>query len=259
MQQSTGTQSIDRAAQLLVLVLEREEPSSLGELAEAAGLPKSTASRVVSALERQGLVQRQGTRGGIRPGPVLLRHARRGISHDDIVEVCQPALERLGEATGETINLAVPVPGGGELYLSQVDSRHFLGSTNWVGRRLPHHATTTGKVFLAFGGARIGRGRLERFTPATITDPAKLEPALELVRTRGYATTVDELEEGLVAAAAPVFAADGKPAAAISISGPDFRLDTARLDELGELLIRETAPLSQRLGLHAGIATKGAA
>jgi len=133
----TGTQAIDRAAQLLVLVVENDESSSVGELAEAAGLPKSTVSRVVSALERQGLVQRQGSRGGIRPGPVLLGLARRGVSGDDIVALCRDTLERLGEESGETIDLAVPVPGGSELYLDQVDSRHFLGTVNWVGRRLP--------------------------------------------------------------------------------------------------------------------------
>ena len=165
----TGTQAIDRAAQLLVLVVESDESSSVGELAEAAGLPKSTVSRVVSALERQGLVQRQGSRGGIRPGPVLLGLARRGVSGDDIVALCRDTLERLGEASGETIDLAVPVPGGSELYLDQVDSRHFLGTVNWVGRRLPHHCTSVGKVFMAFGAAS-SPARLERFTPATITD-----------------------------------------------------------------------------------------
>jgi IclR family transcriptional regulator, acetate operon repressor len=99
----TGTQAIDRAAQLLVLVVESEDSSSVGELAEAAGLPKSTVSRALSALERQGLVQRSGGRGGVRPGPVLLGLARRGVSEDDVVTLCQPALERLGEETGETI------------------------------------------------------------------------------------------------------------------------------------------------------------
>src|SRR5690242_3878928 len=105
----TGTQAIDRAAQLLVLVVENEDSSSVGGLAEAAGLPKSTVSRAVSALERQGLVQRSGARGStIRPGPVLLSLAHRGVGDDDIVAICDGAMQRLGEATGETIDLAVP-------------------------------------------------------------------------------------------------------------------------------------------------------
>jgi len=252
----TGTQAIDRAAQLLVLVVENDESSSVGELAEAAGLPKSTVSRVVSALERQGLVQRQGSRGGIRPGPVLLGLARRGVSGDDIVALCRDTLERLGEESGETIDLAVPVPGGSELYLDQVDSRHFLGTVNWVGRRLPHHCTSVGKVFMAFGAASPP-ARLEQFTPATITSSGRLAEELRGVRARGYATTVGELEPGLVAVAAPVLGSDGAAVAAISISGPQLRLDGDRLEQLGDLLVSEIAALSERLG-HNPL-TKGAA
>jgi DNA-binding IclR family transcriptional regulator len=253
----TGTQAIDRAAQLLVLVVEREESSSVGELAEAAGLPKSTVSRALSALERQGLVQRSGARGAVRPGPVLLGLARRGISEDDVVTLCAPALERLGEETGETIDLAVPVSGGQERYLAQVDSRHFLGTTNWVGRRLPHHCTAVGKVLLAYGAARLTRGSLERFTPQTITDRSLLLAQLDTVRACGYATAVSELEPGLVAVAAPVLGADGRALAAISISGPEMRMPAERLDEFGLLLTGETTSLSERLG-H-GPAKKGAA
>src|SRR5215210_7515828 len=109
---ATGSQAIDRAARLLVLVVEGGGDRGLGELAEAADLPRSTVSRAVAALERQGLVQRRGARGAIAPGPVLLGLARRGVDHDDIVALATPALERLGEATGETIDLAAPVPGG---------------------------------------------------------------------------------------------------------------------------------------------------
>jgi IclR family acetate operon transcriptional repressor len=240
----TGTQSIERAAQLLVLVIERER--SMGELAGAADLPKSTASRAVAALERHGLVQRDGPRGLVRPGPVLQRLAHRGPAHDDLVLLSRPVLERLSERSGETVDLAVPVPGGMEQYLAQIDSRHFLGTTNWVGRSLPNHCTSVGKVFLAHG-APAPPGRLERFTPQTITDRATLAQEVEEVRRRGYATTHSELEPGLMAVAAPVVSADGRAVAAVSISGPEFRL-AGRVEELGELLLTELRPLSARLG-----------
>ena len=107
----TGTQSIDRAAQLLVRVVESAEPPSVGELAERSGLPKSTTSRLVAALERQGLVQRIEDRGRLRPGPVLLRNANRDPAAT-LVELATPSLHRLAEASGETINLAVPGPDG---------------------------------------------------------------------------------------------------------------------------------------------------
>src|SRR5207302_8626237 len=84
--ETSGTQAIERAAQLLVRVVESSEPPSIGELSAGAGLPKSTTSRLVSALERQGLVQRLGERGRPRPGPVLLRYASRtaGTTHGDL-------------------------------------------------------------------------------------------------------------------------------------------------------------------------------
>src|SRR2546427_7299615 len=103
----TGTQAIDRAAQLLVSVVEATRPPSVGELATRAGLPKSTTSRLVSALERQGLVQRLGDRGRLHAGPVLLRFANRDPG-SALVQLAPPSLRRLAHASGETVNLAVP-------------------------------------------------------------------------------------------------------------------------------------------------------
>lgn len=250
----TGTQSIDRAARLLVRVVEGERPFSVSELAEAEGLPRSTTSRLISALERQGLVQRDGG-ATIRPGPVLLRYAQRGLAAADLVELAAGTLDRLAEASGETVNLAVSTPLGVD-QLDQRDSRHFIGSTNWVGRRVPHHCTAVGKVFLAHGAARLPDGPLAKLAPRTIVDRDELARELDRVRARGYATTVDELEPGLWAVAAPVYGAAGV-VAALSISGPTTRLREGLLDELGLLLGREAASLSARLG--TSYAKEGAA
>ncbi|HET7172271.1 MAG TPA: IclR family transcriptional regulator [Gaiellales bacterium] len=240
----TGAQSIDRAAQLLVLVVEGDGATSVGELAQRSGLPKSTVSRAVSALERRGLLQRDGARRGVRPGPVLLGLARRGVPDADLVALAAPILEALGEASGETINLAVPTPLGVE-HLAQVDSRHFIGSTNWLGRRVEYSTTGVGKVFAAFAAA-----------PAEL-DHGVSEAVIETVRARGYATAVGELEPGLAAMAAPVRDAGGRTVAALSISGPDHRLTTARIAELAPVLVAGADGLSARLGFQA--TTQGAA
>ncbi|MFN2629714.1 MAG: IclR family transcriptional regulator [Gaiellaceae bacterium] len=229
----TGTQSIERAAQLLVRVVESARPLAVGELAEAACLPKSTTSRLVGALERQGLVQRVGERGRVRPGPILLRFAQRDLPEANLVELSGPALRRLAEESGETINLGVPTPLGVE-HLAQQDSRHFVGGTNWVGRRVPHQSTANGKIFLAYGAA-----------PAPAGTDAR---ALEAIRTRGYATAVDELEHGLSALAAPVFGPGGEVVAALSISGPTIRLTPERVEGLAPLLLEQCRALSARLG-----------
>jgi DNA-binding IclR family transcriptional regulator len=225
---STGAQSIDRAAQLLVQVVQNPLPTSVGELAETTGLPKSTTSRLVRALERQGLVQRDGTRGALRPGPVLLRFARRGGADVELIARAGPALRRLAEQTGETINLAVAGADGVE-HLAQEDSRHFIGGTNWVGRTVPFHCSANGKVLLAFGVAP--------------SDEAPPETELAAIRRRGYATAVEELEPGLAAVAAPVRGAAGEVVAALSISAPTIRITPGRLDELGRLLVRESTAL----------------
>jgi DNA-binding IclR family transcriptional regulator len=243
----TGSQSIDRAAQLLVAVAESPDGLSVGELVERTDLPKSTVSRLVAALERNALVQRDTARGPLRPGPVLTRLARRGLADRDLVELSAPALQRLAAASDETVNLGVPTPLGVE-HLSQVDSRHFLGSTNWIGRLAPHHCTASGKLFLAFGAVRMPSGRLPRMTPDTVTDPAELARQLERVRAEGYAIVVGELEHGLAAVAAPMRDGGGDTVAALSVSGPEGRLPAARMRELAAIMLEEAAEVSARLG-----------
>ena len=128
---SQGTQSIDRAAQVLVHVLETPDPPTVGALSARLELPKSTTSRLVGALERQGLIQRDGGGGHLVPGAVLQRYARRETGDAELVDLASEALDRLAQASGETVNVGVPSLGAVEL-LDQRDSRHFLGSTNWA-------------------------------------------------------------------------------------------------------------------------------
>jgi DNA-binding IclR family transcriptional regulator len=243
----TGTQAIDRAAGLLVRLVQTDRPWATGDLAAASGLPKSTASRLLRALERQELVQRDPESGTLRPGPVLVQYAQRGGGLLDLAALARPALQRLARASGETVNLAIATPAGVD-QLVQVDSGYLLGATNWVGRPVPYHASSSGKVFLAFGTAGADGLSLPRLTPATVTDPDELERQLVEARRRGYATTAEELEPGLVAVSAPVRQVSGAVIAAISISGPSLRLSPDDLDRLGALLVEEADALSARLG-----------
>jgi IclR family transcriptional regulator, acetate operon repressor len=222
-----GTQAIDRAAELLVSVVESPRPLGVTELSEQSGLPKSTTSRLVGALERRGLVQRAGDRR-VAPGPVLLRFAHRDTGAS-LAELAAPALRALAQLSGETINLGVPTPLGVE-HLAQEDSRHFVGGTNWVGRRVPYDLAANGKVLRAFGADCPADGRA--------------------IRAQGYAVAIDELERGLSALAAPVFGPDGNAVAALSISGPTMRLTRERIAELAPALLEQAHELSTRLGNH---------
>jgi IclR family acetate operon transcriptional repressor len=247
----TGTQAIDRAAQLLVLVLTAERPSGLGELAQAAELPKSTASRLLEALERQGLVAQDGARGRFSVGPVLLRFGQRGLLDRHLAELAQPHLHALAEASGETVNLAVPGALGVE-HVAEVSSRHFLGTGRWVGRRVPYHCTAVGKILLAFGAAALPDGPLEPLTAETVVDRGRLDAELAAVRRDETAVAADELEPGLTAVAAPIRGEGGDVVGALTISGPTIRLAPDRLAELGPRLAREARALSTRLAEQSG-------
>lgn len=242
-----GAQSIDRAAQILVRLVESDEPLTLSGVMEETSLPKTTAARLLRALERNGLAQRrQG--GGFRPGPVLVEYARRDTSVGDLGTLAWPFLERLGQATGETSNVAIPTPAG-VARLAQVDGAHPLeaGNWHWVGRRIPIHASSMGKLFMAFGAAQPPTGRLARLGPNTITSMAELLEELDRVRRLGYATTWEELEEGLCSTAAPVRGAGGSVIAAISVSAPTVRTAPARLAELSAMVVEEAGALSTHI------------
>jgi len=243
----TGTQAIDRAASLLVRVVESDEGYTVGELATVTGLPKSTASRLLRALERHGLVGRDPDGGGLRPGRVLVDYAQRDSGTVDLIALAQPGLERIGSKCGETVNLAVPTADGNVEIIAQVDSIYLLGANNWVGRRGVVHASAFGKVFMAHGVVPQP-ARLDRVAPRTITDRAVLGAQLDAVRRRGFAVAFEELEPGLLAVAAPIRDRTGRVVASISISGPTVRLAASDLDRLGALVVGESRVLSARLG-----------
>jgi len=237
----SGTQAIDRASSLLIHILESQTPPLLTELARIHALPKSTTSRILSALERQGLLLRDRN-GAYIAGSVLTQFAR-GQNHDSIlVTRMHSILEVLANRTGETANLAVP--GNGDLKLiDQVDGQYLLSATNWVGKSVPYHASALGKVLLAYATVTIPAGRLEKRTAKTITSRTKLLEELETVRKKGYALIIDELEEGLVAVAAPIREHDGRVVGAISVSGPSTRLTQKDLIKIGDMIIDEIATL----------------
>jgi IclR family transcriptional regulator, acetate operon repressor len=246
-----GTQAVERAAQLLIQVARHRDPVTFTELTESSGLAKSTASRLLTALERNGLVRRDPA-GRFRPGEVFVSYACRGGAEADLVSVAQPFLDRLGTETGETVNLGVPRAGGLVEQIAQVDSTYLIGGTNWVGMSVPLHCAALGKVLLAFGAADLPPGRLEQRTRRTLTSRAGLRADLELVRERGYALTDEELEPGLVAVAAPVYRDDRVVVAAMSVSAPASRVSAAGIPALGARCIGAAGALSAVLGYAAG-------
>lgn len=149
----TGTQSIDRACDLLIRVINSEDPQTLSELVAATGLAKGTTSRILSALERSGLLARS-TVGGFEAGPVLNQFAVRGGAYTALIGSLTPAMERIADITHETVSLAVTGHNGID-NIAQVEGSYLLGSRNWVGESVPSHCSAAGKVLIAFGGATV--------------------------------------------------------------------------------------------------------
>ncbi len=241
---SNGTQSIDRAAEILSLVVKADAPVSYTEVVEATQLARSTVSRLLSALERNGLVERNHE-GLYRGGSLFATYASRFDRVESLVTAADPTLQRLSEETGETVNLAVPGPDG-VVQVAQVDSTYVLGATNWVDVEVPPHCSALGKVMFAFDVIPIPSGRLERRTPYTLSSRKELMENLAEVRARGFSIVHEEFEEGLDALAAPVFGVDGAVIAAVGISGPTVRIAESH-ESLGQLLVAEAGLLSRSL------------
>ena len=246
MSNQNGTQAVDRAARLLSEVVHSADPVTFTELSVTTGLAKSTTSRLLLALERNGLVRRD-SHGRFLPGEMFVSFAWRGGAEASLVAVAQPFLEKLGKATGETINLGV-ANGDSVEQIAQVDSTYLIGGTNWVGLSVPLHCSALGKVLLAFGAAQLPPGKLARRTDKTITSEAALRADLAGVRARGYAVADEELEPGLVALAAPVFRYDGVVVAGLSVSAPAARMTRESGAIAARRCVEEAAGLSAVLG-----------
>jgi IclR family transcriptional regulator, acetate operon repressor len=245
----TGTQAIDRAARILTYVLEGEGRMTVGALSEAANLPKSTTSRLVGALERQGLLRRDLDDGSLQAGPAIDAYARRARLDPDLPNIARDLLESIATVTGETATLSIPTSKGVD-QIAQAEGAYLLGSTNWIGRTVPFHASAVGKTFLAFGAATLPPGPLEALTPKTLIVRGDLVRDLEQTRQRGWGISIEEIEPGLVAIGAPVRGPDLRVITGIALAGPSMRITPDRYEQIGELLIRSAAELTVRLSHH---------
>lgn len=247
----SGVQSVERALTILD-ILARAGEEGVTAIAAEIGVHKSTAFRLVSALENAGLVEQAGDRGKYRLGMGILRLAGATTARLDVVQEARPISRALAADTGETVNIAV-LSGGSALYVDQVASGSSLQAHNWVGQHIPLHATSNGKILLSgLGEAELSKalGSLTSFTGRTVTSKKELRQQIEQARDDGYAVAVDELEDGLTAVAAPIHNAHGDVIASLSLSGPTFRLDEKKVEQVLIPLLAAADQISHRLGWH---------
>ncbi|MGI8677274.1 MAG: IclR family transcriptional regulator [Jatrophihabitans sp.] len=244
-----GVQSVERALAIIEILAHAGE-AGVTAIAAEIGVHKSTAFRIVATLERGGLVEQTTERGKYRLGMGILRLAGATAARLDVVQESRPICRELAATTRETVNIAVRSDRSA-LYVDQVAGASSLQSHNWVGQHVPLHATSNGKILLsglADDQVTAVLGSMPAYTDATITTKARFRRELDLVRERGYACAVDELEVGLTALAAPIHNAHGDVIASLSVSGPTFRLDAARIDDVLPHLLDAAGEVSHRLG-----------
>ncbi len=246
-----GVQSVDRAVSVLE-ILAREGSAGVSDVAAEIGVHKSTAFRLLAALEERDLVEQNSERGKYQLGFGVLRLASAIPARLDMVRQARPVVDDLAQRFDETINLAV-VREHYSVHVQQALGSAAVASQNWVGQLTPLHATSSGKILMAHMDEEqldsvLAAAGLKAYTEHTITSRKTLMKQLADARENGFATAYEELETGLNAAAVPVRDHTGAVVGAVSASGPAYRFDKARIEALAGDLKAGGERISQRMG-----------
>lgn len=250
-QSTYKVQALDRAFAVLDLLGESDIPLGLAQVASSLQLHKSTAHRFLMVLERHRMVERTGN-GKFRLGLRLFDYGSRAIEQYDLRDRAQPHLRRLVSETEETAHLCI-LEGARVVYIDKIEPARSVRMITRVGASNPVYCTSVGKAILAFlPEDRIAdivrRVRFERFTHRTISTPEALRAEIEKTRRRGYAVDDEELEEGLRCIAVPILDAQRLPVAAVSVSGPSFRVTAQKLPSIANHLLQCVRGISTDMG-----------
>lgn len=244
-----STRRIGAAERAIAVLDALAEGGELGtnEIARRTGMTPSTVSRQLGTLAAAGLAERVAATGRYRLGMRVLHLANALLARLDVRAVARPHLEELVRRTGETATLSVP----GEqdaVTVDYVPGAHHVQPVSHLGRPSIAHATSAGKVMLAFSGRPLPDGPLRQYAPRTITDPKRLATEIERVREQGWAQAVEEREPGLSAIAAPVRSAGGELVAVAALQGPTSRFDERAIQTALPVLVAEADAVSRELG-----------
>jgi DNA-binding IclR family transcriptional regulator len=245
-----AVQSVDRALVVLEIIARRGQ-AGVTEIADELGVHKSTVSRLITVLEARGYVEQLSDRGKYRLGFSIARLARSTSAQMNLAKQSQQACDALAAEVGETANVAL-LDGRRIVNIVEATAPAEITVRTWVGQSCPAHATSSGKVLLAGLAAgelrsRLG-AKLDVFTARTVATTADLEVELAAVRETGWASVEEELEIGLNAVAAPVFDSSAEVIAALSVSGPSYRLGAEHFGQVAKQTIAAADSISRRLG-----------
>jgi IclR family acetate operon transcriptional repressor len=246
-----AVQSLDRALRILAIVAEADG-LSLSEVAERAGLPPSTAYRMLTTLAGHGMVEFGEPEQLWSVGVEAYRIGSAFLRSRKLVDRARSVMQGLMEQTGETANLGV-AEDDCVVFVSQVETHQAIRAFFRPGTRSPFHASGIGKAILAHLGATrveaiVARTGLEPFTDKTLSQERALAEDLSAIRRRGWAVDDEERHPGMRCVAAAIFNEFAEPVGGISISGPTVRVTPDRLDAIGPQVREAAAEVTQMIG-----------
>jgi IclR family KDG regulon transcriptional repressor len=251
-------QTIERASSILDILGQSPQGISIRELSTKIKLPKGTTHRLLSSLSYLGYVHQDLKTRNYLLGFKLVELGNLLLNQLDLRKEAEPFLKDLAERTKETVHMVI-LDRNEVVYIDKVETdQHTSGlkMASRVGLRNPAHSSAVGKVLLAHFSEEelknfIKEKGLAQRTENTIVDPTQLKEHLKSVRAQGYAIDDEENEKGIRCVAAPIYNEVGKPVAAMSISGPAFRITKKVIQESLKKEVMETAlKVSQRLGFR---------
>ena len=250
-------QSVERTFDVLEALAAARQPIPISELSQRLGLHISTVHRLLGTLIERGYARQDAVSGRYGIGPRLVELAGGLNEQVDLRQETRPFLELLATQVGETANLSVR-SGNNLVYIDQVQSARLVRMFTRVGSSAPLYCTGSGKLFLAYSpnfeldlDRYLLETTLEAHTPATLTTPRQLREELSQIRQRGYSFDNEEMEEGVVCVAAPVFDSENQIVAAISVSGPTGRMLSRDTGWIIEPVRQSAAKISGALGYRA--------
>jgi DNA-binding IclR family transcriptional regulator len=243
--------SVKKALELLDHFTAERPELSLAEISREVDAHKSSVFRVLTTLEAGGFVEKDPLSGKYRLGLKILDLAGRVWGRNDIRQIASPYMEQLARETGEVIHLAV-LDGSDIVYLEKKGHGQVLTVATRVGGRNPAYASSMGKILLADLSPRelkatLGRGKLKRLTPNTITEMPRLMEELSRIREQGFALDNEETFVGIRCVGAPIRDSAGKVIAAVSVTVPAQRMGDERVRELWRLVTGTARMISQRV------------
>jgi IclR family KDG regulon transcriptional repressor len=246
--------TVDKALRILELLGDGE--LRLVDLSSRLGEHKSTVLRLLSTLQTHGFVHQDGDSKRYSLGLKVLQLASARLADMDLREAARESMQRVGDLTRETIHLGV-YDEPHIVYIDKIESTLPIRMYSRVGARAESYCTGVGKALIAFLSdyefeRYLQKVSFTQFTPNTITSANELREEIVRIRAQGYALDLQEHEEGIRCAAAPIFGFDGRVTGAISIAAPAFRRSEGDIRMLAPAVMEAARQISQNLGSDRG-------